>query len=94
MSEIIFCDGFNFDRRENAPDFVVGRLSAKVEKAKEFLDAHKNERGYVNMNIKRGKSGAYYLDLDTWVPKKQEDGTWTPKVDESQVVDNLDDLGF
>ena len=91
MSDKIFADGFNFDRRENAPDFVVGRLSVKVEKAKEFLDAHKNDRGYVNMNIKKSQNGNYYCELDTWQPKKREDGTWTPKVEEEQVVDIDDD---
>ena len=27
----IFADGFSFKTRENQPDFVVGRLSIKVE---------------------------------------------------------------
>ena len=92
--EKVFCDGFNFERRENAPDFVVGRLSVKVEKAKEFLEAHKNDRGYVNMNILMSRSGGYYVEKDNWQPKKQENGSWTPKVEESQVVDNGDDAPF
>ena len=92
----VFCEGFNFERRENAPDFVVGRLSVKVEKAKEFLDAHKNDRGYVNMNILMSRSGGYYVEKDNWQPKKKEDGSWTPRpqtqaqIDEMKNMDTID----
>lgn len=91
MAEKTFADGFYFERRENAPDFVVGRISVKVNKAKDFLDAHVNDRGYVNLNILRSKDGGAYMELDTWQPKKKEDGSWTPKVEESQVVESEDD---
>ncbi len=87
----VFADGFYFERRENAPDFVVGRLSVKVNKAKDFLDAQANDRGYVNLNILRSRDGGYYMEVDQWQPKKREDGTWTPKVEESQVVENEDE---
>lgn len=89
MSDKIFADGIYFDRRENAPEFVIGRLSVKVNKAKEFLDAHVNDRGYVNINILRSsKTGEAYCELDTFQPKKREDGTWTPKVEESPVQED------
>ena len=35
--EKIFADGFSFKRNENAPDFVVGRLSIKVDEAIAFV---------------------------------------------------------
>ena len=35
--EKIFADGFSFKTREGQPDFVVGRLSIKVEDALTFL---------------------------------------------------------
>ena len=39
----IFADGFIFKRRENAPDFVIGNISVKVDEAVAFLKAnHKN----------------------------------------------------
>ena len=67
--ETIFADGFSFKRQDNAPDFVVGRLSIKVEDAKKFFDTyHKN--GWVNLNVKTARSGNYYLELDTFEPKK------------------------
>ena len=67
--ETIFADGFSFKRQDNAPDFVVGRLSIKVEDAKKFFDTyHKN--GWVNLNVKTARSGNYYLELDTFEPQK------------------------
>ena len=35
----IFADGFLFKRRENAPEFVIGNISVKVEEAITFLKA-------------------------------------------------------
>lgn len=85
----IFADGFYFERRENAPDFVIGRLSVKVNKVKDFLDAHVNDRGYVNLNILRSKDGGAYMELDTWQPKKQENGSWTPKPQTQEQIDEM-----
>ena len=66
--EKIFADGFSFKRQEKAPDFVVGRLSLKVEDAIAFMEKH-TKGGWVNLNIKTAKSGAYYVELDTYEPK-------------------------
>lgn len=96
MSDIIFADGFTFDRREGAPDFVVGRLSIKVNAGKIFLDTYKNDRGFVNLNIKQSKKGGYYIELDTWKPN-QKDGKWQPKPEEVEYPEediNDDDIPF
>jgi hypothetical protein len=67
----IFADGFSFKRNENAPDFVVGRLSMKVDDATKFLkDNEKN--GWVNLNIKTARSGNHYVELDTYEPKGEK----------------------
>ena len=64
----IFADGFSFKRQENAPDFVVGRLSMKVEDAIAFMKQH-TKAGWINVNIKTARSGNYYVELDTYEPK-------------------------
>ena len=70
--EKIFADGFSFKRRDNAPDFVVGNLSLKAEDAVQFIkDRAKN--GWVNLNINQSKGGSYYVELDTYEPKKKEE---------------------
>jgi hypothetical protein len=63
-NEKIFAEGFSFKRQENAPDFVVGRLSMKVDEAIAFL--RKNEKnGWVNVSIKYGRSGTHTAN---WTP--------------------------
>lgn len=68
----IFADGFSFKRSENAPDFVVGRLSMKVDEATAFMKEHV-KNGWVNLNIKTARSGNHYVELDTYEPKKGEE---------------------
>jgi hypothetical protein len=69
--EKVFADGFSFKRSENAPDFVVGRLSLKVDEAIAFIKQH-DKRGWVNLNIKTARSGNHYVELDTFEPKKSD----------------------
>ena len=38
--EKIFADGFSFKRNDNAPEFVVGKQSIKVDEAIAFLKAN------------------------------------------------------
>ena len=67
MSDKIFSEGIYFDRpREGAPEFVRGKLSIKVDTAVAFLTKHKNEKGYVNLDLKESKQGKLYLELNTY----------------------------
>tara|TARA_Y100001973_G_scaffold77863_1_gene114131 strand:- start:5045 stop:5314 length:270 start_codon:yes stop_codon:yes gene_type:complete len=75
--EKIFADGFSFKTRENQPDFVVGRMSIKVEDALAFLK-ERATNGWVNLNINKARSGNYYCELDTWKPTQNNNTTSTP----------------
>jgi len=66
--EKIFADGFLFKRNEKAPDFVVGRLSIKVEDAIAFMRQHE-KNGWINLGVKTARSGNFYIDLDTFEAK-------------------------
>jgi hypothetical protein len=68
QDEKIFADGFSFKRQENAPDFVIGRVSIKVDDAIAFMQKHQ-KGGWVNLNAKYARSGNAYLELDTFEPK-------------------------
>jgi len=47
----IFADGFYLQKpRAGVPDFVKGSLSIKVSQAIPFLEKHKNDKGYVNID--------------------------------------------
>lgn len=72
----VFADGFLFKRRENAPDFVIGNISVKVDEAITFLKSNQ-KNGWVNLNVLNSQAGKPYIELDTFVPKKKEYGTDT-----------------
>lgn len=77
--EKIFANGFSFKRNNNAPDFIIGKQSIKVDEAVAFLQA-KQKNGWVNLEIKQAKGGNYYMELDTWEPKETANaGGYNPK---------------
>ena len=85
-NEKIFADGFSFKRNENAPEFVVGRLSMKLDDAIAFMREHE-KNGWVNISIKYGRSGNPYCELDTYEPKKKEGNG--PEIKEDKPKDDL-----
>jgi hypothetical protein len=66
--EKIFADGFIFKRNEKAPEFVIGRLSMKVDEAIAFIKQH-DKNGWVNLGVKQARSGNFYVELDTFEAK-------------------------
>ena len=72
--ETTFAEGFYFDRpREGAPDFVKGRLAITAGKAIAFINKHKNEKGYVNLDLLKSKDGTnLYFTLNDWKPENQD----------------------
>ena len=83
QKEKTFADGFLFKRREDAPDFVVGRVSVKVDEAITFLRQHQ-KNGWVNLDIKTARSGNYYIELDTFEPKGKGEAKPAVKVEEEE----------
>ena len=70
--EKIFADGMIVKRNENAPDFVLANVSFKCQDFHNFMKQH-NKAGWLNVQIKRAKSGKLYADLDTFTPSKKEE---------------------
>lgn len=83
-----FVDGLFVNRRENAPDFVISNLSFN-EKFIDYLKSNFNAKGYVNVDVLKGKEGKLYAKLNDWKPSekfvKNEDG----KLDVEEVEDDL-----
>ena len=69
QKEKIFAEGFSFKRNENAPDYVIGRISVKVDEAIAFLRNHE-KNGWVNLNALYARSGNAYIELDTFEPQR------------------------
>ncbi len=92
--EKIFADGFLFKRKETAPDFVIGALSLKVDEAIAFIKAN-TKNGWVNLDIKQGRSGNYYVELDTFEPKAKGGAKPTSKPAPSKAQEEDDgDIPF
>ncbi len=86
MADKIFADGFFVKKpHENAPEFVIGKLSIKVSDAMGFLGAQPEE--WVNLDIKESKGGKYYISVDTWKPDNKEHEP--PEAPENATNDDL-----
>tara|TARA_R100000951_G_C2594725_1_gene166222 strand:- start:446 stop:715 length:270 start_codon:yes stop_codon:yes gene_type:complete len=74
-TEVKFPKGIFFKaKRENAPDFVKGHISIKVDEAINFLrDKGKEGLEWVNLDLLNSKDGKLYLKVDEW--KKDETST-------------------
>lgn len=69
----IFADGISFSppsdiTKEKAP-WVRGKVSIIADKLIPFIEKYKNERGWVNLDLKKSESGVLYLELNTWKPE-------------------------
>lgn len=74
MEQKVFAKGFSFKRNDNAPEFVVGKLSLKADEAIQFIKDN-SQTGWVNLDVKKSKEGKYYIELDTFNQKnKVEEG--------------------
>lgn len=74
MSEKIFVAGMRFSLpSEKAPEYVKGSMSIKVSEFIEFAEKNKTKEDWLNINLKIGKSGKGYAELNTWKPTKQQE---------------------
>ena len=102
MEEKIFANGFSFKRKDNAPEFVVGRLSLKVDDAIEFIKQNQ-KNGWINLDVKKARTGNFYIELDTYSPKEVEspteakrmtNKTTSPKSSNLEMTGDDDDVPF
>lgn len=63
-----FAKGFIFKRNDNAPEWAIGKLSIKADEAIEFIKSKEN-KGWVNLEVKKSKEGKFYIELDTYEAK-------------------------
>ena len=81
MAEKIFADGLIFKKkRDGAPDFVKGGVSIKVEDFVAFLQKHKKEDGWVNLDLLKAKEkDSLYFSLNDWKPEAKTGGVGEPE---------------
>jgi hypothetical protein len=66
-------------KKNSRVQFFCINASFRADKMIEFINQHKNEKGYVNLQIKERREPDQYgndlsVTLDTFVPQKQEGG--------------------
>lgn len=75
QKEAVFADGMIFSRkREGAPDFVLGGVSIKVDEFVAFLQKHKKDDGWVNLDMlkPKDKDKRPYFKLNDWKPENKD----------------------
>ena len=90
----IFGEGIFFKQKDNAPSFVMGAVSIKVDEFILFLKDNV-KKGWVNLDLKESKGGKHYFQLDTWEPKPQGEKTAeAPKPKAKVAKADTDEIPF
>lgn len=90
MADKIFADGLSLKSKETQYGEII-KLGINYEKFTEFLAKYVNERGYVNIDLKKGKSGNWYSELNTY----NSSSSTTQQEDEPIVeFEDMDEVPF
>lgn len=85
----ILAEGLFFkEKHQNAPEFVIGGLSIKIDQFSKFVKDHKDGE-YLNFQVLKSKQGKPYIVLDTWKPNKEQVPVDNHVYDDSKI-DNSD----
>ena len=91
--EKVFGEGIFFKQKDNAPSFVVGAVSIKVDEFIVFLKDNV-KKGWVNLDLKESKGGKHYFQLDTWEPKPKTEDAPKPKAKAVASEVDTDEIPF
>lgn len=76
MADKVFVPGSSVKAHQFADGGEVLNVSFKVAELREFMSAHANTGGYLNLQIARRRNGpsehghTHHVSLNTWTPKK------------------------
>lgn len=72
---------------EAKPDFILCELGIQADRFCEYVQANKNEKGNVRINIARSKDGQkLYAKLNTWQPQAEQQGYAVNPVQQEYVA--------
>lgn len=95
-----FVDGLRFnDPHERAPKWVRGTISVNIKRFLPYAEENADERGWLNIDVKKSRDGNLYCELNTYRRDKtstdKEDREYDQKADEGDGGDQKDvDLPF
>jgi len=96
MSDKPFAEGFFAEHKDiNGSNgvFRITKIGVKVDEAIAYLQKHRNEAGYVNLDLKTGKSGNAYVELNTYQKPstaQSEAPQWAGREQARQAVQGAD----
>jgi hypothetical protein len=97
MSEVVFPKGMSIKRNPKSPDFVIGKISIKLEDFVPFCQQNEND-GWINIEVLKKKAdNSPYLKLDTWKPEQQPQTHPEQPAqgfEEKYDIDPADDIAF
>lgn len=82
QSEKIYVDGLFVDQKETSFG-KIDKISVQAGKFIAFINQHKNEKGYVNIDLLESRKGGKYAVLNTFQPK--------PSSEKVDITDSGDD---
>ena len=88
MIDKIFADGVSIKPKETRYGEIL-KVGIKAEPFMDFLAKYTNERGYVNLDLKKGQSGKWYMELNTYNKNNQ-----TEEVTEDLVTFDDEEVPF
>jgi hypothetical protein len=68
-NEKIFAQGMIVKDRGNAPEWMIAKVSIKVEEFIQTLQQN-SDNGWVNIQLKVSQGGKSYAEIDTWKPNQ------------------------
>lgn len=71
MTDKIFAEGLKVTSHETKYGEII-KLGIKYDKFTEFMAKHVNDRGYINIDLKRSQRGSWYSELNTYGLKADE----------------------
>jgi hypothetical protein len=74
MADIIFVNGIKANLKEFDNGGWIIKLGCKVDTLIEFLEQHKNDKGYVNIDITTSRDGKPYAKLNTYKKEATDEG--------------------
>lgn len=74
MTDKIFADGVSIKPKETRYGEIL-KVGIKAEPFMDFLAKYTNERGYVNLYLKKGQSDKWYMELNTYKNNQSEEVT-------------------
>lgn len=93
MTDKIFADGLKITAKDTQFGTIY-KFGIKAESFIDFLAKYTNDKGFVNCDMKQAKSGKWYLELDTYSLKKNQNNVPVSEDDNLCSFEDMEEADF